>query len=194
MLELFRNAKAVFLDRDGTLIRHLHYLHEPDKVELLPGVAEALKLLKNRDVKLFLFTNQSGVARGLFTLTDVEAVNQRMLDLIGLGDDLFADVCIATEIPSDAPKYRKPSPRFILESLAKYGIEPADAVMVGDNPTDWEAGARAGVAVVAIESPVTQMQGATELARQKFPIYPSVPFWLQAFSPTGSRLPTQALR
>lgn len=152
-------VKAVFLDRDGTLIRHVHYLHEPEKVEILPGVRETLAQLLEQGVKLFLFTNQSGVARGYYTLDDVEAVNQRMVELIGLGDQIFTDICIATEMPSDAPVYRKPSPRFILESLAKYGIPRENAVMIGDNPTDWEAGHRAGIAVVAIKSPVTESHG-----------------------------------
>ncbi len=154
MLNVFENVKAVFLDRDGTLIRHVHYLHEPEKVELLPGVAEALKLLRDQAVKLFLFTNQSGVARGLFSLSDVEAVNRRMLDLIGLGEELFTDVCIATEMPSGEPVYRKPSPRFILESLKKYKIPRKNAVMIGDNPTDWEAGLRDRIRVLALRSPV----------------------------------------
>lgn len=153
-------VKAVFLDRDGTLIRHVHYLHEPEKVELLPGVRETLAYLLEQGVNLFLFTNQSGVARGYYTLEDVEAVNQRMVELIGLGDQIFTDICIATEMPSDAPVYRKPSPRFIVESLAKHGIAAADAVMVGDNPTDWEAGLRAGSQVVAIESSVSSLTAA----------------------------------
>lgn len=147
--------RAVFFDRDGTLIRHVHYLHQPELVELLPGVRESLRFLKERGVLLFLFTNQSGVAKGLFTVADVEAVNRRMLELLDLGDDLFADVCIATEMPSNAPEYRKPSPRFIVEILAKYRIEPADAVMVGDNPTDWEAGRRAGAQIIGIRSAIT---------------------------------------
>ena len=147
--------RAVFLDRDGTLIRHVHYLHQPELVELLPGVRESLQFLREQGVLLFLFTNQSGVAKGLFTLADVEAVNRRMLELLDLGDDLFADVCIATEMPSAIPKYRKPSPRFIVESLTKYRIEPADAVMVGDNPTDWEAGRRAGAQIIGIRSGIT---------------------------------------
>lgn len=159
MLDVFENAKAVFLDRDGTLIRHVHYLHEPKKVELLPGVAEALRHWLDRNVKLFLFTNQSGVARGLFTLADVEAVNRRMLGLIGLGKEIFTDVCIATEMPSDEPVYRKPSPKFILESLAKHGVPRKYAVMVGDNLCDWEAGRRAGIAVVALRPPVTASHG-----------------------------------
>jgi len=170
--------RAVFFDRDGTLIRHVHYLHQPELVELLPGVRESLRFLKERGVLLFLFTNQSGVAKGLFTLADVEAVNRRMLELLSLGDDLFTDVCIATEMPSDAPKYRKPSPRFILESLAKYGIEPADAVMVGDNPTDWEAGVRANIKVVKVLSPVTAASAEPESVQSDERMYPAVQQWV----------------
>lgn len=170
--------RAVFLDRDGTLIRHVHYLHQPELVELLPGVRESLQFLREQGVLLFLFTNQSGVAKGLFTLADVEAVNRRMLELLGLGDDLFADVCIATEMPSDAPKYRKPSPRFILESLAKYAVAPADAVMVGDNPSDWEAGVRASIKVVRVLSPVTAASAEPDLVRSDERMYHAVQQWV----------------
>ena len=167
-------TRAVFLDRDGTLIRHVHYLHQPELVELLPGVRESLQFLREQGVLLFLFTNQSGVAKGLFTLADVEAVNRRMLELLGLGEDLFTDICIAPEPPSKNPVYRKPSPRFINESLLRYGVVASRAVMVGDNPTDWEAGMRAGVEVIAIESPVTQMQAAREPGRQNFRTHQSL--------------------
>ena len=170
--------RAVFLDRDGTLIRHVHYLHQPELVELLPGVRESLQFLREQGVLLFLFTNQSGVAKGLFPLADVEAVNRRMLELLSLGDDLFTDVCIATEMPSDTPKYRKPSPRFILESLAKCGIDPTDAAMVGDNPTDWEAGVRANVNVVRVLSPVTAASAEPDLVRSDERIYPAVQQWV----------------
>ena len=170
--------RAVFFDRDGTLIRHVHYLHQPELVELLPGVRESLQFLREQGVLLFLFTNQSGVAKGLFPLADVEAVNRRMLELLSLGDDLFTDVCIVTEMPSDVPKYRKPSPRFILESLAKCGIDPTDAAMVGDNPTDWEAGVRANVNVVRVLSPVTAASAEPDLVRSDERIYHAVQQWV----------------
>ena len=89
------HPQAIFLDRDGTLIENRHYLSTPEGVALLPGVQEALRRARDRRVKLFLFTNQSGVGRGYFTLADVEAVNRRMIDLLGLGDDLFARICVA---------------------------------------------------------------------------------------------------
>ena len=76
--------------------------------------------------------------------------------------NFFTEVCIATEMPSDEPGYRKPSPRFILESLAKHRIPKENAVMVGDNPTDWEAGNRAGIQVVAIESSVSSLVSGNE--------------------------------
>jgi D-glycero-D-manno-heptose 1,7-bisphosphate phosphatase len=145
-----RDVQAIFLDRDGTLIENRHYLGTPDGVALLPGVREALGMARAAGARLFLFTNQSGVGRGYFTLADVEAVNRRMIECIGLGDDLFADVCIAPERPDEPSGYRKPSPRFIRETLARHEFDAARAWMVGDAPSDWEAGLAAGVSVAAI--------------------------------------------
>ena len=142
--------RAIFLDRDGTLIENRHYLASPEGVAVLPGVREGLRLARERGAKLFLFTNQSGVGRGYFTLADVEAVNRRMIESIGLGDDLFAGICIAPERPDEPPVYRKPSPRFILEMLAEHAVAAEAAWMVGDAPSDWEAGLNAGIRSAAI--------------------------------------------
>jgi len=142
--------QAVFLDRDGTLIENRHYLASPEGVAVLPGVREGLRVARDQGAKLFLFTNQSGVGRGYFTLADVEAVNRRMIDAIGLGNDLFAGICIAPERPDEPPVYRKPSPRFIHEMLAEHGFAAEAAWMVGDAPSDWEAGLNAGIHSAAI--------------------------------------------
>lgn len=142
--------RAVFLDRDGTLIEHVPYLRDPADVVIRPGTREALERLQAAATKLFLFTNQSGVSRGLFGMADVEVVNRRMVELLDLGDDLFTAVCVAPELPDDAPVYRKPSPRFIDEMLAEYRIPREEAWMIGDSPVDWEAGINAGVRVAAI--------------------------------------------
>jgi D-glycero-D-manno-heptose 1,7-bisphosphate phosphatase len=142
--------RAVFVDRDGTLIVNHPYLGDPTLVDPLPGVREALGRLLAERIPIYLFTNQSGVGRGLITLNDVERVNRRMLDLFGLGDHVFEAVCIATERPDEPARYRKPSPRFILESLAARSIAAVDAWMVGDSTVDWEAGRNAGVRVAAV--------------------------------------------
>ena len=154
--------QAVFLDRDGTLIENRHYLASPEGVAVLAGVREGLELARGRGAKLFLFTNQSGVGRGMFTLADVEAVNRRMIEMLGLGDDLFAGICIAPERPDEPVVYRKPSPRFIQETLAEHGFAAEAAWMVGDSPSDWEAGLNAGIRSAAIVA-----NAAAEAARDQ---------------------------
>ena len=156
------SPQAVFLDRDGTLIENRHYLASPEGVAVLPGVREGLARARAAGAKLFLFTNQSGVGRGYYTLADVEAVNQRMIEAIGLGDDLFTRICIAPERPDEPPVYRKPSPRFIQEMLAEHAVTPDAAWMVGDSPADWEAGINAGIRVAAIVA-----DSATDAERER---------------------------
>lgn len=100
--------------------------------------------------RLYLFTNQSGVGRGMFPLAAVHAVNQRMEALLGLPMPVFAGICIAPEAPGEPSLYRKPSPRFIEEMCARDGLAREKSWMVGDSPSDWEAGWRAGVNVGAV--------------------------------------------
>lgn len=143
---------ALFLDRDGTIIVHKPYLHLPEEVELLPGAVAGLQAAVAAGLKLFLFTNQSGVGRGWFTLDDVRRVNEHMIQLLGLGPEVFTDVCVAPEAPDQPAVYRKPSPRFILESIERHRLDPARCWMIGDNETDWEAGLAAGIHAAAVPS------------------------------------------
>ena len=142
--------QALFLDRDGTLIEDRHFVGAVDQVVLLPGTREALRRLLAAGTKLFMLTNQSGVNRGYFTMADVEAVNQRMIDLLDLGPEPFTRICIAPERPDEPARYRKPSPRFIEEMLLEHGLTREAAWMIGDRPSDWEAGLAAGVKVAAV--------------------------------------------
>ena len=127
--------RYIVFDRDGTLIKHIHYLHDPNKVELLPTVRDCLKILKKNGNKLFLHTNQSGVVRKFFNLKDVELCNSRMLELIGMGDSLFESICIATDL-ENTNTYRKPSTKFGLELIKKYNIKPKEITYVGDSISD----------------------------------------------------------
>jgi len=137
--------RALFLDRDGTLIVDKVYLADPAGVELLPGAAEGLRRVRGLGFLLFLFTNQSGIGRGLHTMDDALRVNARMEELLGLPAPAFDGVCIAPEAPGQPSAYRKPSPRFILEKVAEHGLEPAECWMVGDTAADVRAGRAAGV-------------------------------------------------
>lgn len=146
------SGKALFLDRDGTLIIDVHHGHDPEGVVLVPGVKEAIEHARQLGYTLFLFTNQSGIGRGIFKREDAVACNQRLIELLGCGQEVFKDICIAPEHPDDPPVYRKPQPRFILESIQTNGLDPAQCYMVGDRRSDWDAGLNAGIGAVAVES------------------------------------------
>ncbi len=143
-------AKAIFLDRDDTLIPDRGYLSDPAGVELLPGVTDALRRARELGYLLFLFPNQSGIGRGYYTLADAERCNARLVELLGLGADIFADICIAPEAPDQPAVYRKPSPRFIVESITRHRLDPAHSWMVGDRESDLLAGLNAGIRAAAV--------------------------------------------
>ncbi|MCR5183214.1 MAG: HAD-IIIA family hydrolase [Opitutales bacterium] len=143
--------QALFLDRDGTLIFDRDYLHEPEKVELIPGVKAALHKVLASGCRLFLLTNQSGIGRGYFTLEEYERCHARFLELLDFKPGDFSACCIAPEAPDLPSKYRKPSPAFILEQLAAHPeLDPRRCVMVGDRMSDWQCGLNAGICSAAV--------------------------------------------
>lgn len=148
---------ALFLDRDGTLIFDKDYLHEPEKVELIPGVREAVCRALDSGCLLFLLTNQSGIGRGFFTMADYEKCHARFLELLGVPADAFAACGVAPEAPDRESRYRKPKPDFILEQLAAFPrLRPERCFMVGDRKSDWLCGLNAGIrsAAVATGKPI----------------------------------------
>ena len=166
-------SKALFLDRDGTLIIDRVYLADPAGVELIPGVAEGLARARSLGYKLFLFTNQSGIGRGLHTLDDTLRVNARMEELIGLGSPLFAGVCIAPEAPGQPVVYRKPSPRYLLEKIEQHRLDPAQTWMVGDSAADIGAGLAAKVNLAAVCTGKVDPHTFPEVAAHCIPVFPS---------------------
>jgi D-glycero-D-manno-heptose 1,7-bisphosphate phosphatase len=166
-------SKALFLDRDGTLILDKHYLADPAGVELIPGVATALARARELGYRLFLFTNQSGIARGLHTLEDTLRCNTRMEELLGLPVPLFDDICIAPEGPDEPALYRKPSPRFILESIARHRLDPAQCWMIGDREADIQAGLNAKVNAAAVCTGKHDAASWAALAIPGVPVFPS---------------------
>ncbi len=145
-------SRALFLDRDGTLIVDGVYLADPARVELIPSAPEALREARALGYRLFLFTNQSGIGRGFHTIADTHRVNARLEQLLGLPHPAFDDICIAPEAPDQPVIYRKPSPRFILEKIAEYDLDPAQCWMVGDSAADIGAGLAANIKAAAVRT------------------------------------------
>lgn len=134
---------AVFLDRDGTIIVNKHYLGDPAGVELIPGASDALLKLQMAGYLLFIVSNQSGVGRGMFTVDDLNKVNQRMIEL--LGGVHFSEIYNCICKPDD-PKCncRKPSPKYLFKAEEKYHINLRKSYFIGDRETDVECGINGG--------------------------------------------------
>ncbi len=147
------SPKALFLDRDGTLIVDKGNLGDPEEVELIPGTAEALIMALQAGYRLFILTNQGGVGLGLFSRDEVEACHRKMFELLELPEGLFTAICAATESPVEPfteQSYRKPSPRFIKDMIKECNLDPKQCFMIGDRQTDWEAARNAGIQGVAV--------------------------------------------
>ncbi|QZY55884.1 D-glycero-alpha-D-manno-heptose-1,7-bisphosphate 7-phosphatase [Crassaminicella profunda] len=142
--------KAVFLDRDGTIIVDYGYVHKPSQVELLPGIIEALVTLKKLDFELIIISNQSGIGRGYFTKKDVDLVNAHLQSLLKAHGIELSGIYYCPHSPDDRCDCRKPKPALILQALKDHGIDPKHSYFVGDKWTDVQAAIRAGVPPVLL--------------------------------------------
>ncbi len=154
--------RAVFLDRDGTLIVEKNYLHRPEDVEVFPGAGAALKALSAAGFKLIIVTNQSGIGRGYYTLADAELVNARVGEILARDGVRFEKIYIAPEAPDQPSRVRKPSPQFLFEARDEFNLSLAESFMVGDKVIDLECGWNAGVK----KSILVRTGYGAELARQ----------------------------
>ncbi len=152
--------RAVFLDRDGVLNADKGYVFKVSDLMVLDGVPAALKKLKAAGFLLIVVTNQSGVARGLYTTSDVERFHVALTDAIEAKagphiDDYF--YCPHHESGSTAEfaikcDCRKPEPGMLLAAAKKHGIDLSRSFIVGDKADDIEAGLRAGVTGIQVQS------------------------------------------
>lgn len=174
--------KALFLDRDGTLIVDKHYLAEASGVELLPGVVEGLRAALSKGYRLFLFSNQAGVGRGYFPVEAAHAVNARMEELIGLRRPLFEGICLATEAPDQPVLYRKPCPRYILETVSTLGLNPSACWMVGDREIDVQAGLNAGIRAAGLTCGKLDRAAWDQFGFRDLPLYPTLKDFCETLS------------
>ena len=161
--------RAVFLDRDGTLIAEKEYLHDPALVEVFPGAATALSRLAKAGFQLYIVTNQSGVGRGYYTVADVERVNARVVAEFNRERVSFQKIYIAPEAPDQPSRGRKPSPQFLLDAQAEFGMDLANSYMIGDKLIDlecgWNAGVRASILVRTGYGAEVERKHALQLTR-----------------------------
>ena len=165
---------ALFSDRDGTLIRDTHFLREPAKVELIPGAVETLKRFRDAGFALVVVTNQSGIARGLITEREYEAVRARL-------DELLADQGVVLDASLHCPHHpdhggrcecRKPGTLLFEQARDRLGLDLSSSVLIGDRWRDVAPaiplGAR-GILVAGTETPhedVEMARGAVDVVNR----------------------------
>lgn len=152
-----RNQRAVFLDRDGTIIRDADYLTQLDEIEILPGVPEALRRLKRAGYLLLVVTNQSAVARGWLTEHNLRRIHRELQSRLAERDAEVDGFYYCPHLPDGAvERYsgececRKPKPGMLLEAAADRDVDLSRSWMIGDSERDVEAGRRAGCRTILL--------------------------------------------
>ena len=147
-----RKYRAAFIDRDGVLNEERLYVHRIEDFVLLPGAVEALRTLQTSGYRRVVVTNQSGIARGLYTEADYQRLTDQVRERLR-GEGVTLDAIEYCPHLADAPlaqyrracECRKPEPGMLLKAIRALEIDPASSFLVGDKLSDVQAGRAAGI-------------------------------------------------
>jgi D-glycero-D-manno-heptose 1,7-bisphosphate phosphatase len=183
--------RAVFLDRDGTIIEHVDYVYDCSQVKLIPRASEAIRLLNESGFKVIIITNQPGVARGYFTEETVREINKYVQECLAKEgariDEVYYCPHHAEGTIEEYAKEcdcRKPKPGMIVRAVHELGIDLEGSFAIGDRTIDVEAGERAGCRTVLLadENQPNNMKETATIADYVAPdLYEAVK-WLLEFS------------
>ncbi len=170
-----KKQAAVFLDRDGTINEEVGYLDRIEKLRLIPGAAEAIRLINESGMKAIVVTNQSGVARKFFDEASVDEVHARLRDMLRAEGAFLDGVYYCPHHPTEGRgdylrtcDCRKPAPGLLLRAAEELRLDLARSYMVGDTLKDIEAGTRAGAQGILVRTGYGE-EAAAELVPDEEP-------------------------
>ena len=150
--------KAIFLDRDDTLVEDPGYINHPDQIRLLDGVSESLAQFKQMGYKLILVSNQSAVARGIVTEVVLSKINDRLQQLLSEGNAALDAIYYCPYHPDAVVRkyrkesnWRKPAPGMLLAAAKEHDIDTSQSWAIGNSDCDIEAGKRAGCRTILVD-------------------------------------------
>ena len=147
---------AVFLDRDGTLNEDPGYISDPEEVVLFSDTGDALALLKKYGFLLIVISNQSGIARGLMKSEDVDAVNEKINQILSeykVKIDAFYYCPAHPDYSSEEEcECRKPSPKLLLEAASEFNVDLQSSYFIGDTIADIQCGKNAGIKTILVKT------------------------------------------
>lgn len=144
--------KAIFLDRDGTIIKDFGYVYQKEKLEFLELTVDGLKKFQSFGFKLIIITNQSGVGRGYFSLTEMEEFNNFLLENLKNNDVLISAIYICPHHPDDNCLCRKPKTSLVAKAVKDFQLDISQSFFVGDEEKDILCGKNSGCKTVWIKN------------------------------------------
>ena len=142
----------MFLDRDGVLIKERDYLSRPGQLSVLPGVPKALKSLRDAGFKLVVVTNQSGIARGYFTLTMLTRIHRELKSRLAKSGAKWDALYFSPHGPDSPHPWRKPGTGMLKAAQKRFGLDLKASFMIGDKTADTLAGNRAGCTSIIVRT------------------------------------------
>jgi len=148
--------KAVFLDRDGVINVERGYTNRLEDFVILPDLIEVLKLFKQKGYLLIVVSNQSGIAKDLYTQSEVEVLHEYLVNELKKQNIVLDEIYYCVH-HSDVGRCicRKPDSLFVEKALARFNIDPSKSYFIGDKERDVEAGEKAGVKGILIEANIS---------------------------------------
>ena len=178
MTRHLNSQPAIFIDRDGTINEDSGYISTPDDLIIYPFAAEALRLINESNLKAIVITNQSGIARGIYTEADLDAIHNRMLEELArdgahidaiyycphhprIGDDRYRKTCDC----------RKPGTGMLRQAAREHDIDLARSYVIGDKASDINLATNAGARGVLV---MTGYGRATLASQDRWPCMPAI--------------------
>ena len=149
--------RAVFLDRDGTIIADRHYIADPRDVELVPGAAAAIGRVNRAGIPVIVVTNQSGIGRGFFTHADYARVADHIGELLAADGARIDATYVCPHVPNavDPCRCRKPGVLLFEQAIAEHGIDGASSAFIGDRWRDVAPAGAFGGRGILVPTPET---------------------------------------
>ncbi len=161
------HRRAIFVDRDGTLIPDLRYLDDAERVEVFRGVAEGIRWLRAHGYLIVCVTNQSGVERGFYSVDDVERIHRRLNERLEAGGARIDAFYYCPHAPETGCPCRKPGTLLFERARDDWGIGFAASAIIGDRALDVIAGERLGLLTAVVMSPGHVDEVERELTEQR---------------------------
>ena len=139
------SIKTIFLDRDGVINKDINYLHKIDDFEFIDGIFDVCLYFQSLGYKIIIITNQSGISRGYYSLSDYQKVTQWMLDQFKYKNINILDIFHCPHGPDSTCDCRKPKPGMFLKARDKHNTDMEKSWMIGDKERDTIAANSAGI-------------------------------------------------